>query len=165
MCKQPHPTPRHATQPKVAEHVHRLGLKLGIYSSRGGTTCGGRPGSGGHAALDADTFARWGVDYLKLDSCKGGAFHPNATSFDDPEVAWQEYAAVRDALNATGRPIWYSITERVLYNDSEWHAAMHCIRPPRPAGSCWLLYPCSTTFYAMPAARCSPRIQCDRCAW
>ncbi len=118
----------------VAEYVHKLGLKIGIYGSRGGTTCGGRPGSGGHAALDAATFARWGVDYVKLDSCKGGTFHPDAASFDDPEVAWQEYVAMKNALNSTGRPIWFSITERVLYNDSEWHAAMHCIRPPRPAG-------------------------------
>lgn len=41
---------------------------------------------------------------------------------------------MKNALNSTGRPIWFSITERVLYNDSEWHAAMHCIRPPRPTG-------------------------------
>jgi hypothetical protein len=55
-------------------------------------------------------------------------------SLDDPEVAWGQYTAMREALNKTGRPIWYSITGRVVYNDSAWHAAMHCIKPPRPAG-------------------------------
>ena len=44
------------------------------------------------------------------------------------------YVLMRDALNATGRPIWFSITERVAYNDSQWHKNMHCIHPPRPAG-------------------------------
>ncbi len=53
----------------VARQVHRLGLKLGIYESAGTATCSGRPGSYGHYTQDADTFASWGVDFVKLDSC------------------------------------------------------------------------------------------------
>lgn len=41
--------------------------------------------------------------------------------------------AMRDGLNATNRPIWFSITGRLAYNDSEWHKEMHCIHPPRPS--------------------------------
>eukprot|EP01052_Picozoa_sp_SAG31_P004238 SAG31_NODE_174_length_21353_cov_23.387974_8_plen_293_part_00 len=43
---------------------------------------------------------------------------------------------MRDALNRSGRPIWFSITGRVAYNDSAFagRATMHCIRPPRPKG-------------------------------
>ena len=55
--------------PYVAREVHGLGLKLGIYESAGTATCAGRPGSYGHYTQDADTFASWGVDFVKLDSC------------------------------------------------------------------------------------------------
>ncbi len=61
-------------------------------------TCDGRPGSLGYETKDANTFAAWGVDYLKLDSC-----HTNGTP---PAV---EYAIMRDALNASGRPIFFSL--------------------------------------------------------
>lgn len=47
--------------------VHDLGLKAGIYSSAGETTCGGYPASLGYEMIDASTFAGWGIDYLKYD--------------------------------------------------------------------------------------------------
>lgn len=31
--------------------------------------CAGYPGSLGYETIDAQTFARWGVDYLKYDNC------------------------------------------------------------------------------------------------
>ena len=65
---------------------------------RGNLTCGHRPGSLGYEVKDAKTYAAWGVDYLKLDSC-----HTNGTP------AAVEYAIMRDALNASGRPIFYSL--------------------------------------------------------
>ncbi len=65
---------------------------------RGNATCQGRPGSLGYETKDANTYAIWGVDYLKLDSC-----NTNGT----PAVV--EYSIMRDALNATGRPIFFSL--------------------------------------------------------
>ena len=65
---------------------------------RGYKTCAGRPGSLGYETKDANTYASWGVDYLKLDSC-----NLNGTA---PEIS---YSIMRDALNATGRPIFYSL--------------------------------------------------------
>lgn len=53
----------------LADHVHSLGLKLGIYSSAGTLTCERRPGSLRHERIDAITFAEWEVDYLKYDNC------------------------------------------------------------------------------------------------
>ncbi|KAF9227345.1 glycoside hydrolase [Gyrodon lividus] len=47
----------------VATELHSLGLKLGIYSDAGDTTCAGYPGSLGHEKIDAATFTEWGVDY------------------------------------------------------------------------------------------------------
>ncbi|MFI5913053.1 glycoside hydrolase family 27 protein [Dactylosporangium sp. NPDC051541] len=82
----------------LADYVHGLGLRLGIYEDAGTRTCGGYPGSLGFEELDARQFASWGVDYLKYDTC-----------YDGSVPARQRYGAMRDALAATGRPIVYSI--------------------------------------------------------
>src|SRR6185312_11531507 len=83
----------------VAAYVHARGLKLGIYEDAGAGTCAGYPGSYGHDRQDADTFARWGIDYLKLDWCSTQGLSPAA-----------EYARMRNALAATGRPIVFSLS-------------------------------------------------------
>ena len=53
----------------LVERVNSLGLKLGIYSSNGTLTCEDLPASLGKEALDADTFAEWGIEYFKYDFC------------------------------------------------------------------------------------------------
>ena len=53
----------------LAERVNSLGLKLGIYSSNGTLTCEDLPASLGKEAIDADTFAEWGIEYFKYDFC------------------------------------------------------------------------------------------------
>jgi len=84
----------------VADFVHSLGLKFGIYTDRGTETCQGRPGSYGYETIDADTYASWGVDYLKEDSCY---------ATQDHSQAFAEYGKMRDGLNATGRHIYFSL--------------------------------------------------------
>ena len=98
----------------VVAYVHLRGLKFGIYTARGSTTCMGRPGSDSFEAVDAAYYASIGVDFLKEDSC-GGTTHGSV---------WEQYARMRDALNATGRHIYFSITEAVPFTDG--HEAMHC---------------------------------------
>src|SRR5947209_9987532 len=63
-------------------------------------TCEKRPGSLGHEYQDARQYAAWGVDYLKYDWCNTGTQDPRSS-----------YALMRAALNATGRPIVFSICE------------------------------------------------------
>ncbi|MEV7125559.1 ricin-type beta-trefoil lectin domain protein [Streptomyces sp. NPDC093260] len=82
----------------TADYVHSLGLKLGIYEDAGTATCAGYPGSLGHETTDAQSFASWGVDYLKYDNCNNNGV-----------AARSRYTAMRDALAATGRPILYSL--------------------------------------------------------
>jgi alpha-galactosidase len=53
----------------LGDYIHSKGLKFGIYSSAGTNTCEGRAGSLGREQIDADTWASWGVDYLKYDNC------------------------------------------------------------------------------------------------
>jgi len=84
----------------LADYVHSLGLKFGIYSDAGSKTCAGRPGGLGHEYQDAIQYAAWGVDYLKYDWC-------NTTTQD----AKASYANIRHALDASGRPIVLSICE------------------------------------------------------
>jgi len=84
----------------LADYVHAHGLKFGIYSDAGRTTCGGRPGSQGHEYQDALTYAAWGVDYLKYDWCATGTRN-----------AEEAYALMADALRASGREIVFSICE------------------------------------------------------
>ena len=47
-----------------------MGLKFGMYSSAGFLTCGRYAASLGKEKQDAETFASWGVDYLKYDNCR-----------------------------------------------------------------------------------------------
>ncbi|XP_020838421.1 alpha-N-acetylgalactosaminidase [Phascolarctos cinereus] len=82
----------------LADYVHSRGLKLGIYGDMGNRTCMGYPGTTlDKVVLDAQTFASWDVDMLKLDSC-----------YSNPEDRAQGYPSMSKALNATGRPIAYS---------------------------------------------------------
>lgn len=84
----------------LADYVHAKGLKFGIYSDAGTETCAGRPGSRGHEYQDARQYAAWGVDYLKYDWCH--------TSTQDAKAS---YSLMREALDATGRPIVFSMCE------------------------------------------------------
>ncbi|XP_061108359.1 alpha-N-acetylgalactosaminidase-like [Conger conger] len=95
---QPDPDRFPSGIPSLARYVHDRGLKLGIYGDLGTYTCGGYPGTTlDKVTIDAQTFADWGVDMLKLDGC-----YSNAT------VQEEGYPLMWKALNATGRPIAYS---------------------------------------------------------
>ena len=85
----------------LASQVHAMGLKLGVYESFGTTTCQRLPGSYGHYQQDADTFASWGVDFLKFDYC--GV--PAGTTSTSLQADYQEMS---QDLKATGRPIVFS---------------------------------------------------------
>ena len=101
----------------VARYVHARGLKLGIYEDAGTRTCAGFPGSLGHEQLDARTFAEWGVDYLKYDNCNHG------TSVSTRQYI-ARYTAMRDALDATGRPILFAICEWGVHDPWTWAPAL-----------------------------------------
>jgi alpha-galactosidase len=56
----------------LADHIHRLGLKAGIYTSPGPKTCAGHVGAWQHEEQDAARFVSWGFDFLKYDWCSYG---------------------------------------------------------------------------------------------
>lgn len=100
----------------LADYVHSKGLKLGIYSSPGPLTCSGYPGSYGHEMQDAQTFANWGIDYIKYDWCSASSVYSNNGGF---QLA---YLKMGSALQATGRPITYSICEYGVNSVEQWGA-------------------------------------------
>jgi alpha-galactosidase len=97
----------------VADYVHARGLKLGIYGDAGTKTCAGYPGSLGKEKLDAQTWADWGVDYVKYDNCYNQSDGSRADYV-------RRYTAMREAIDATGRPMVYSICEWGASQPWEW---------------------------------------------
>jgi alpha-galactosidase len=93
----------------LADYVHSKGLKFGIYTCCGIKTCGERPGSYGHEAIDAQTYAEWGVDYIKEDWC-----------FTDGLETRIQYKIMSDAIKATGRPMLLSVCEWGVSSPWEW---------------------------------------------
>ncbi|KAI0768483.1 alpha-galactosidase [Trametes elegans] len=110
----------------VADQVHALGLKFGIYSSAGTYTCGGRFGSLDHEEIDAQTYASWGVDYLKYDNCY------NEGRAGTPKISYDRFANMSRALNATGRPILYSMCN--WGEDGPWSFAVDIANSWRISG-------------------------------
>lgn len=53
----------------LVEKVNEKGFKLGLYSSNGTLTCEDLPASLGRERQDAETLAKWGVEYFKYDFC------------------------------------------------------------------------------------------------
>ena len=107
-----HPNQKFPDMKALADYVHSKGLKLGIYSSPGPKTCAGFEGSLGHEVQDAQTYAQWGIDYLKYDWCQ----QPPA----NVEQMKSAYAKMHDALNKTGRHIVLSLCQYGWNKVWEW---------------------------------------------
>jgi alpha-galactosidase len=101
----------------LADYVHSKGLKIGIYSSPGPKTCAGYEGSYQHEQQDANTWAAWGIDYLKYDWCSADKIYKPA---EMPAI----YKKMGDALKATGRPMVFSLCQYGLQNVWEWGASV-----------------------------------------
>ena len=102
----------------VADYIHSLGLKSGLYTAKGPTTCAGFAASCNHEVQDAAQWAEWGIDYVKecvpeparcarprkrltplplhrSDSCS------TCAGFTDDQL----YARMWGAIQASGRPM------------------------------------------------------------
>ncbi len=111
----------------LADYVHGKGLKFGLYSDAGTGTCQKRPGSKDHEAIDARTYAEWGVDYLKYDWC-------NAEGQDTRD----SYARMSRALRSSGRPIVFSICEWGSTKPWLWAPGVgHLWRSTGDIQDCW----------------------------
>jgi alpha-galactosidase len=108
----------------LADYVHSKGLKIGIYSSPGETTCANFEGSLGHELDDAKQYAAWGYDYLKYDWCSYGRVFDEKVRADKNrsrvELRQEPYVLMGKALQEQPRDIVYSLCQ---YGDEkvwEW---------------------------------------------
>ncbi|TAM84330.1 MAG: glycoside hydrolase family 27 protein [Acidobacteria bacterium] len=119
-----HPNEKFPDMKALADYVHSLGLKMGVYSSPGPQTCGGYEGSYGHEQQDANTYASWGVDYLKYDLCSYMSIMKLHDPGQDPQKALammkKAYSKMHQALASTHRQIVYSLCEYGIGSVWEW---------------------------------------------
>ena len=142
----------------VAAYVHSLGQKFGLWLDASDTWNGEEiPGSYGPCAdcsapgygsvptydqEDADTFARWGVDFIKADWAADSATPPSndpmpfgGTTFasqggplaglNDQQIAQTMYGALSSAISQTGRPIVLNLcVHNPLANTPAWGAGV-----------------------------------------
>jgi len=86
----------------IGEYIHSKGLKFGIYECRGYLTCQKLPGSFQHEQADMNSFASWGVDYIKLDACyaeKNG------------RLSTEDFIIYSNCIKKTGRQMLLSISD------------------------------------------------------
>ncbi len=88
----------------LGDYIHSQGLKFGLYSTHGSSTCQNVMADFGYEAIDAKDYADWGVDFFKFDTCNGGL--PN-----DPNAFYNRYSILTEALLATGRKILVEICD------------------------------------------------------
>jgi len=123
----------------LADYIHARGLKAGIYSSPGPTTCGKCAGSWLHEAQDARTFAEWGYDFLKYDWCSYGQVvggevpNPHGVpvrkgSKDDAFMTYP-FKVMGDQLRAQKRDIVFSLCQYGNNDVWKWGSAV--------GGSAW----------------------------
>eukprot|EP00040_Diaphanoeca_grandis_P023005 m.124567 g.124567 ORF g.124567 m.124567 type:complete len:580 (-) comp29065_c0_seq7:159-1898(-) len=81
------------------DYVHSKNLTFGLYTCGGKTACmSSRAGSRGHWVQDANVFAEWEVDWVKMDWCGGSDILGS-------------YGNMSKALNATGRAMGFNMCE------------------------------------------------------
>lgn len=125
----PHPERFSLGIKHIADQVHDLGLKFGIYSSAGTHTCAGRFGSLGFEEIDAETYASWDIDYLKYDNCY------NEGQSGTPEISFKRYEKMSKALRKTGREIVYALCN--WGEDGPWNWAPTIAESWRISGDVW----------------------------
>jgi len=105
----------------LGEWLHDQGLKFGIYSSPGPRTCGGFLGSWQHEKKDADSYADWGVDYLKYDWCSYDGIVKEDTTLASYR---RPYTLMEEALRIHKRDIIYSLCQYGMKDVWKWGATV-----------------------------------------
>ena len=139
------PNSRFPDMKGLADYIHGLGLKAGLYSSPGPWTCGGCAGSFDHERQDAAIYASWGFDYLKYDWCsylpQMESLRGNPTNYPSSAKSWsggllanysalqKPYAIMHNALAGQNRDIVFSLCQYGMGNVWEWGDQV--------GGNCW----------------------------
>jgi len=100
----------------LTDYIHAKGLKAGIYTSPGPTTCAGHVGAYQHEELDARRFAEWGYDFLKYDWCSYGGIAKNP----DRAALQKPYRLMGGILRRQDRDLILNLCQYGMGNVWEW---------------------------------------------
>ena len=136
------PNLRFSDMKGLADYVHGLGLKIGLYSSPGPWTCGGCAGSYSYEKLDAESYAKWGFDYLKYDWCSYGNVIDGLPNNDPTKVsslsynggnelntAMKPFKVMGEYLRQQPRDIVFSVCQYGMSDVWKWGGSVN--------GNCW----------------------------
>jgi len=112
------PNRRFGDMKALTDYIHAKGLRAGIYSSPGPVDCAGYATSWGHEEADAETFARWGFDFLKYDWCSYGTVAPHKTLEDYQ----RPYRLMGGALAKADRDIVFNMCQYGMADVWNWGA-------------------------------------------
>ncbi|MDA3927352.1 MAG: NPCBM/NEW2 domain-containing protein, partial [Prolixibacteraceae bacterium] len=127
------PNERFGDMKDLADYVHDLGLKIGLYSSPGPWSCGGCAGSYGYEEQDAESYTDWGFDYLKYDWCSYGnvidglpdndPYKVSSLSYNgggELETAMKPFKVMGEYLRNQPRDIIYSVCQYGMSDVWKW---------------------------------------------
>lgn len=113
----------------LGKYFKEKGFKFGIYSDVGNLTCGEYPGSYGYEKLDAETFASWGIDFLKLDGCNV----PNPENKKEADNYIELYHMWHKILSDLDEPMMFSESAPAYFCDGQplddWFKVMDNMPP------------------------------------
>jgi len=100
----------------VTDYVHSKGFKMGIYSSPGPQTCGGFLGSYQHEEQDVQSWAKWGIDYVKYDWCS----YSEIAKDNSTDELKKPYLKLKSALANAQRDIVFSLCQYGMGDVWKW---------------------------------------------
>ncbi len=109
----------------MTDYIHAKGLRAGLYTSPGPTTCAGYTGSYEHERLDAEQFAEWGFDFLKYDWC---SYERVATGEGLPRLE-KPYRLMGGVLGGLDRDVLLNLCQYGMGDVWNWGESV--------GGQCW----------------------------
>ncbi|HCS47707.1 MAG TPA: alpha-galactosidase [Candidatus Aminicenantes bacterium] len=108
--------PRFPDMKALTDHIHAYGLKAGIYTSPGPTTCADHTGAWKHEAADVERFVEWGFDFLKYDWCS----YSQIAKDKSREECQKPYRVISEILRRQPRDIVLNLCQYGMGDVWEW---------------------------------------------
>ena len=109
----------------LADYIHSLGLRAGLYTSPGPWTCAGYVGAYEHEEADARRFADWGYDFLKYDWCS----YQSVATGEGLERFRLPYKKINEILKKLDRDLVLNLCQYGMGDVWKWGAEV--------GGNCW----------------------------
>ena len=109
----------------LADSIHAIGLKAGLYTSPGPLTCQKYTGTYEHEEIDAHKFAEWGFDFLKYDWCS----YRRVATGEAVERFQRPYRKMGAILHQLDRDIVYNLCQYGMGDVWTWAGEV--------GGNCW----------------------------